>query len=272
MYQYPRKLRRGRAISYNGTAPAPINFMSNKTIIAAWLFGVLFLVSAMGLIWQFRQVQDLKLQNYNLNEEKKMIQDKKVINSDDDLLARLAQIMLMPEDKPVIYTVKDVETLSLTKPFYKNGKNGDRMLLYKNRAILFRPSEDKIINFSSSDNLITDLAPLSSTMPTSTSPTVDLATPSTTVTNEAAKTLEIRNGTATAGLASKWRTTMVGKGYKVLSIGNAANDQYTETVIVNVLAKDVSKLEQEFGTSAIINLPSGEATTQAEVLIILGTK
>lgn len=277
MYQYPRKLKsRSRMLSYNGTAPAPSNFMFSKAVIAAWLFGILFLISALALVWMYRQQQDLKLQNYNLSEEKKLNQEKKEINSEEDLLARLAQIMIMPEDKPVIYTVKGVETLSQTKPFYKNSKNGDRILLYKNRAILYRPSEDKIVNFASSDNLITDLAMPFSGTTTSTTTTTDLVSPSSaTPTNTAVavvQNLEIRNGTPTAGLASKWRSTMTDKGYKVLTIGNAANDQYAETTIINVSGKDVSKLEQDLGVVAVTNLPISEASTQADALIILGTK
>jgi len=252
--------------------------MSNKTIIAAWLFGVLFLVSAMGLVWQFKAMQDLKIKNYDLTEKEKLSLDKKTITSDEDLLARLAEMMAMPEDKPVIYTVKDVETLAASKPFYKNAVNGDKMLLFRDRAILFRPSEGRMINVVGLDSL-SDLPTAmasSSSATTSMAVTTDSSKTDVTTINvgstELANSVEVRNGTPTSGLAGKWKTKLTDKGYKVLTIGNAVNDQYAETMVINLTGKDASKIEQVVGATSVTNMPSGEPSSQADVLIILGAK
>jgi len=257
----------GRVVSLNGLANSPANFMSNKSIIAAWLFGVLFVASAAGLVVQFRQLSAAKLVAYNLQEEKKLSQTKREINTDEDLLARLQQIMVLPMDRPTIATVKDLEKMIERTAFLKNAVNGDKMLMFRDRAILFRPSEDKIINMVGS-GAMSDL-PSTMSSSTATSTAVDLTavgdttatTASTELKTDAVKTLEVRNGTATSGLAKQWQSKMVAKGYKVLTIGNAGSDTYAETTLINLSGKDITKLEQELGLAAVTNLPTGEASS-----------
>ena len=58
-----------------------------------------------------------------------------------------------PKDEtPIIATVTDVEKLK-SQPFYANAQNGDKALFYEKskRAILYRPSTNKIINTSTID-------------------------------------------------------------------------------------------------------------------------
>ncbi len=57
--------------------------------------------------------------------------------------------MLLPADEtPAIATVTDAEALKKEQPFFKDANNDDRIVIYAKaeRAILYRPSEDKIIN------------------------------------------------------------------------------------------------------------------------------
>lgn len=259
-----------RVLSPNGLNNSS-NSMS-KSIIAAWLFGLLFVASAIALVAQFRQVSALKLENYNLQEEKKLSQSKREITSDSDLIARLQEIVLLPTDQPTIATVKDLDNGSPRTGFLASADNGDKMLLFRDRAILFRPSVDKIINMVGAGNL--SELPTANTTST-TSGAIDLnASPSadSSINSTPVQTLEIRNGTAVAGQAKTWQSKMTAKGYKVLSIGNAANSNYTETTLVNLSGKDISKLEQELGVSAVSNLASGESDGQADAVLIIGAK
>jgi hypothetical protein len=52
--------------------------------------------------------------------------------------------MLLPDEKPQINTVTDAERFRV-EPFYVNAQNGDKVLVFSRRAILYRPSTDKII-------------------------------------------------------------------------------------------------------------------------------
>lgn len=259
-------------------SPAGLSNSSNsmsKSIIAAWLFGLLFVVCALGLVLQFRQVSKLKLENNNLQEEKRLSQTKREINSDEDLLSHLQEIIDLPADRPTISTVKDLDPTATKNAFLNNAVNGDKMLIFRDRALLFRPSTDKIINMVGVGNL-TELPGASSSTPSS---ITDLsvsggtsATASESAVAGAVQTLEIRNGTATAGQAKLWQSKMVAKGYKVLAIGNAANDRYAETVLINLSGKDASKLERELGVTAVSNLSGGETSSQADAVLIIGVK
>ena len=258
-----------RVISPNGLGASSSNAMS-KSIIAAWLFGILFIASGAGVVLQFRQLKALKLENFNLQEEKKRSQTKREITNDGDLITRLQQIIVLPSDTPTIATVKDLDSTTTRSAFLANAINGDKMLIFRDRAILFRVSEDKIVNMVGAGNL--------SDVPGSTAsstPAIDASASGSATSeskSEVVKTLEIRNGTAIAGQAKVWQTKMLAKGYKVLAIGNAANDTYSETTLINLSGKDVSKLESELGLTAVTNLSLGEASSQADALIIIGTK
>ncbi len=88
--------------------------------------------------------------------------------------------------------------------------------------------------------------------------------------------LEIRNGTTINGFAGRVSTVLKEKGFEVKSIGNAATQDNTKTIIY-----DLSGGEKPTGLQGVKNnlgvtqtktaLPSGEASSSADFVIILGT-
>lgn len=87
-------------------------------------------------------------------------------------------------------------------------------------------------------------------------------------------TVEIRNGTNTNGLAAKARDQLASEGYDVTAIGNAANRSVSKTVVYQLAttATDGTQAIAEFlQASAAVGLPEGEAKTNAQVLVILGS-
>jgi hypothetical protein len=54
--------------------------------------------------------------------------------------------MTLPTEKPTIATVENTKKLT-SQAFFKNARNGDKVLMYTQtkKAILYRPSEDKVI-------------------------------------------------------------------------------------------------------------------------------
>lgn len=66
----------------------------------------------------------------------------------EDLVKRVGILITLPADEtPTIATVSDREKLN-DQPFFKDSKNDDKLLIYTNakQAIIYRPSENKIIN------------------------------------------------------------------------------------------------------------------------------
>lgn len=62
------------------------------------------------------------------------------------LIAMVRQHFALPNEKPTIATVEDVNKLK-GQSFFKDARNGDKVLMYtqSKKAYLYRPSEDKVI-------------------------------------------------------------------------------------------------------------------------------
>ncbi|HSW88283.1 MAG TPA: hypothetical protein VLG12_03920 [Candidatus Saccharimonadales bacterium] len=67
----------------------------------------------------------------------------------DTLLGQVGKLMELPKEIPTVATVSDIKKLQ-DQPFFANAKNGDKVLIFvqAKEAILYRPSENKIIKVS----------------------------------------------------------------------------------------------------------------------------
>lgn len=67
----------------------------------------------------------------------------------DALVAEVDKLIELPKDeKPTVKTLTDIEIEKVKdQPFFKNAKNGDKVLVYTNakKVILYRPTEKRII-------------------------------------------------------------------------------------------------------------------------------
>jgi hypothetical protein len=66
---------------------------------------------------------------------------------DKEILAQLKKIMLLPEEvTPTMAVVTDAEALKKVQPgFFANAKNGDHLIIYPDKAILFDAKANKIV-------------------------------------------------------------------------------------------------------------------------------
>lgn len=137
------------------------------------------------------------------------------------------------------------------------------------RAILYRPSVDRIIDVTSVNVNGPDVAGVSTQSPVQES---SLSSPSAAPT-QAEVTVAVYNGTKVSGLASKAQASLSAKlqGYKVTVRGNAKGE-YPKSIVVDVSG---AKKDQALQAAKIFNatveaLPKDEEKPASDILIILG--
>ncbi len=75
------------------------------------------------------------------------IQKTNNIKSNNEAINKVARLIILPEEDPVIAVIAKIELLK-DKPFFAGAKNGDKVLLFTkaDKAILYDPLANKIIN------------------------------------------------------------------------------------------------------------------------------
>ena len=63
------------------------------------------------------------------------------------ITGQLSDLMLLPDGEPKIATVVDADRLKQKDIFYKRAENGDKVVIWKERAVIYRPSIHKIVDF-----------------------------------------------------------------------------------------------------------------------------
>jgi len=115
--------------------------MSKKSLFLILLFFLLLLIAISVGAFFFIRYQQTKL---DLSQTKTTATNKEV----EELVAKIGKIMVLPTgETPVLATVSDKTKLS-NQDFFKNAKNGDKVLLYfkAKKAILYDPVAGKIID------------------------------------------------------------------------------------------------------------------------------
>ena len=87
-------------------------------------------------------------QNYQLRSP--AYQNKLQSQINEQLISEVAEIVLVPGDEePTIATITNADELrSANQEFYQDAQNDDKILFYSTRAIIYRESEDKVINLA----------------------------------------------------------------------------------------------------------------------------
>ena len=219
---------------------------------------LLCLVSA--LVWQnkkLRQKQAVIVSAVKSSEAIKIVEEKQVANNDKLVLENVSKLVILPPDEqPTIATVADLDKLK-DQPFFAKAEVGDKVLVYTKgkKAILYRLSTNQII----------ELAPLNigdsqvSSMQNSTQKL----------------SVEIRNGSGVSGAAGIWKQKITSKNnFLVTKTGNATNGNYTSNLIVDFThggkSSLLSSLREVTGGQVSAVLPTGEAKSSSDVLLIVG--
>jgi len=65
----------------------------------------------------------------------------------EETLKDVGKLIVLPdEDSPFVFTIQNAEELAAQEAFYTNASNGDRLIVFSDRAIIYSPSRDILIN------------------------------------------------------------------------------------------------------------------------------
>jgi hypothetical protein len=218
----------------------PSRFYENRLMFIAWIM----LILLMGLAFGFYQFQKINDANKLKNEQ---AQQAKAVVNDDDIVRAVSKLMLLPSEKPSVAVITDVANIKSEQPFFANAQDGDRILVYSDRAVIY----------SVKNNLVVNTGPISL------------------IKTESDETmvwkLEIRNGSRVKGAAAKLSEQYkTDPGFELVDVTNASRNDYQGNLLINFTAKDVAELATSFSASSTSALPEGEASSSADLLLIIG--
>jgi len=106
---------------------------------------VLFLALGGGFLWSYVSYQDAKKQlDFLSSQEGQAAAAQREV---DALLANVGRLILLLEDEdPLVATIQDAEALAQEEPFYQNAGNGDKLIVYTQKAIIYDPDDDRLVN------------------------------------------------------------------------------------------------------------------------------
>jgi hypothetical protein len=96
------------------------------------------------LYYKYTGLED-ELDRYKDTSNAAQIEEERV----QETLDAIGLLMLLPEEVPTVATLVDVNGLKEENPtFYENAENGDILVIYTDKAILYRSTANMIINIA----------------------------------------------------------------------------------------------------------------------------
>jgi hypothetical protein len=172
----------------------------------------------------------------------------------EKILKDVGKLIVLPDSEPLVATVQDADALKKVQAFFEFSENGDRLLVYPDKALIYRPKDKRLIN----------VGPVYRQGQQPGQPAASTDNPI---------RIDIRNGSQTQGAGSALADLLNGQqGVAVGNVANAANNDYTSTIIINLTGRGIGNMQQFVGATQVLgSLPAGEAASSADVLIIVGS-
>lgn len=228
---------------------------NKKKISLKTILRVVVVLGLMGFAgWSFLKYQQTKTQVEKLSNPE--AQQEAIAKEREEVLAKVGKLMILPEDEePTIATVTDAEVLAQYQPFFRKATDGDKVIIYvqSGKSIIYSPDKNIIVNVGTISVQGNNALQLDTENPLN---------------------VEIRTGGASQERVDVL-IEQLGKVVNVSNVVEAANQDYQGPVIV-ALTNDEDRLQQaqifaaNLGVQLTTELPTGEAPSDAEVVVIVG--
>ena len=191
----------------------------------------------------------------------------------NQLVARIGQFITVPSgEQPSVVVLQNVAELAKQQTFYQNAKDGDILLLFSNRAIIYDAIANKLVNVgpivrNDATPLPTEVASASASV----SPSVS-ATPG--VPEKVA--VMVLNGTSKQGYAAATALELGKNSWVTKATAHAAVGNYSKTLIIDQTGKypnDDAWLANKYNGTVQDTLPKVEVSlvpSTVGVVVILG--
>ena len=186
-----------------------------------------------------------------------------------DLSQEIGQFMILPDgETPTLATVTDREKLA-EQPFFQKAENGDKVLIFSQsgRAILYRPSQKKIVDVTTVNVNQTTTTPEAPAAPAVAEEKAEVV--------PSIVRVALYNGSTTVGVTNKIENQLkqVSDALAVVTKENAKKNDYERTVVVDVTGKNTEVANTIASTlgGAVATLPDGEVVSpDADIVVIIG--
>ena len=184
-----------------------------------------------------------------------------------EVLTRIGEFLVLPTgESPSVSIIRDAMALAQEQSFYAGASNGDILVVYSNRAIVYDPKADKLVNVSAIVQGSASPSPVASGSMATVTPSGTPAAP------EKVK-VDVLNGSTKAGLAGVTASALKKNTWVTIGVVGDAKGTYTDNVIVDLTKgkkpNAIAALEQLYGVTSTTALPKGEATSTADIVIIV---
>ena len=96
-------------------------------------------------VWLFLQYRGVKQEVLLLSSDKESVAMQQ--NEIDSILAQVQKHMLLPDTQtPVVATIVNAASLAEEQAFYRNAVDGDILLVYPEKALIYSPTRNVLIN------------------------------------------------------------------------------------------------------------------------------
>jgi len=262
-------------------------------IIIAFFIGV-FTGSLGALYYSQRMMPQEKQEQVQVQQDKRSIEEKV-----------LDFVRFDTNEKPIVAMIKDSTSIK-NMPVYTFAKSGDVVLVYDDMTLIFDEKNNRVVSLVPQVLLerlpggqvkeevkdADDKTSVSEVEETGDEESAEEADDESEIKEDEGEdsqdidkeikvstpqdiTVEVRNGTAVAGLAGKISTEIETSFGYATKAANASKKDYEEYLIIDLsggtLSEDIENIRDKYSiTKVLTDLPEGESASDADIVVILG--